>query len=71
MRSIELKANGELTLGWHQSAKGFKWESPKDGTVKVFAYMDGKSFDTMEVAPDGGSATLHRKGTFFKILRLR
>jgi hypothetical protein len=28
MRSIELKANGELILGWNKRAKGFRWECP-------------------------------------------
>ena len=61
-RSIELKENGELILGWHRSARGYKWRVSGDRTIELFVYMDRQTFDTMRLAKNGQSAALIRDG---------
>jgi hypothetical protein len=68
-KSIELMANGELILGWHRGAKGFKWRVSGERAVKVFVYMDHETFDTMRVAADGRSAALMRGGRQIATIR--
>ncbi len=71
VESVELKAKGELILGWHTSAKGFKWRAVRDGVIELFPYIDQTKFDTIRVAPDGRKGTLTRGGKEYGTTRIK
>ena len=71
VETVELKAKGELILGWDKAAKGFKWRAARDGVIELFVYKDRVSFDTIDVAPDGRKGTLTRRGKKFETTRIK